>query len=100
LRVTRSSGQSVFPLSCLFWTGDERAQAAKSYLSYAGTYEIGDGEVVHHVEVSLFPNWVGKALRRFYALEGDRLTLSTGPLLQAGAEQRFYLIWERASPTR
>jgi hypothetical protein len=51
---------------------------------------------VHHVEVSLFPNWVGSAQERVYACSGDRLSLSTAPLLQRGSEQRAYLVWERA----
>src|SRR5579864_6406473 len=29
-------------------TEEERALAAKTYVSYAGTYEIGDGEIIHH----------------------------------------------------
>jgi hypothetical protein len=40
-------------------TALERASAAAGYLSYAGTYEIVGDEVHHHVEVSLFPDWVG-----------------------------------------
>jgi len=37
----------------------ERASAAAGYLSYAGTYEIIGDEVHHHVDLSLFPDWVG-----------------------------------------
>lgn len=37
----------------------ERASAAAGYLSYAGTYEIIGDEVYHHVDLSLFPDWVG-----------------------------------------
>ena len=37
----------------------ERASAAAGYLSYAGTYEIVGDEVYHHVDLSLFPDWVG-----------------------------------------
>jgi hypothetical protein len=37
----------------------ERASAAAGYLSYAGTYEILGDEVHHHVDLSLFPDWVG-----------------------------------------
>lgn len=79
-------------------TEEERARAAKTYLSYAGTYEIDDGEIVHHVQVSLFPNWVGGVQRRLYKLDGDRLTLSTAPMLLGGIERRAYLVWERAGP--
>jgi hypothetical protein len=37
----------------------ERATAAAGYLSYAGTFEIIGDEVHHHVDLSLFPDWVG-----------------------------------------
>lgn len=37
----------------------ERASAAAGYLSYAGTFEVIGDEVHHHVELSLFPDWVG-----------------------------------------
>jgi len=37
----------------------ERASAAAGYLSYAGTYEVIGDEVHHHVDLSLFPDWVG-----------------------------------------
>lgn len=77
---------------------EERAQAARTYLSYAGTYEIGEGEIIHHVQVSLFPNWVGDAQRRYFAFDGDHLTLSTAPILLGGTERRAYLVWERADP--
>lgn len=37
----------------------ERAAAAAGYLNYAGTYRLEGSTVVHEVEVSLFPNWIG-----------------------------------------
>jgi hypothetical protein len=37
----------------------ERASAAAGYLSYAGSYEVIGDQVHHHVELSLFPDWVG-----------------------------------------
>ena len=40
-------------------TAMERAAAAAGYLSYAGAYEVIGDEVHHHVELSLFPDWVG-----------------------------------------
>ncbi|MCL1593874.1 MAG: lipocalin-like domain-containing protein [Actinomycetia bacterium] len=40
-------------------TALERATAAAGYLSYAGTYEVIEDQVHHHVELSLFPDWVG-----------------------------------------
>ena len=76
-------------------TKEEEAQAEESYVSYCGRYEFYGDTVVHHVELSLFPNWVGGDQERLVNLLGDRLTLSTRPLLLRGIEQTAHLIWER-----
>jgi hypothetical protein len=78
---------------------EEQAAAAAGYLSYAGRYEVRSGTVVHHVEISLFPNWVGTEQVRFYAFAGDRLTLSTGPMQLQGRDRRGFLVWERNNPS-
>lgn len=62
-------------------TASERARAAGGYLNYAGTYRTEGSEVVHSVEVSLFPNWVGTEQRRLVEWEvnqtgGEDLILS------------------------
>jgi hypothetical protein len=38
-----------------------RASARKaSFWAYAGPYRVvGDGLIIHHVDVSLLPNWIG-----------------------------------------
>jgi hypothetical protein len=48
-------------------------------MAYCGRYEVHGDHVVHHIEQSLFPNWVGTSQKRFIELEGDRLTLTTDP---------------------
>ena len=40
-------------------TVEEKVAAVEGYMSYCGWYEVKDDRVVHHIEVSLFPNWVG-----------------------------------------
>ncbi len=75
---------------------EEQAQAARTYLSYCGTYEVHGDKVVHHVEASLFPNWIGEDQERFVdELVGDRLTLRTQPLLVGSKQATGYLIWKR-----
>jgi hypothetical protein len=73
----------------------EKAGAAETYVSYCGRYEYGGDTVVHHVELSLFPNWVGVAQERLVEISGNRLTLSTRPLLLQGRQQTAHLLWER-----
>jgi hypothetical protein len=34
----------------------EKAQATETYVSYCGRYEFRGDTVIHHVELSLFPN--------------------------------------------
>lgn len=61
-------------------TAEQRGAAAAGYLAYAGRYTVEDGRVTHHVEVSLFPDWVGDDQMRLigWTDEGD-LVLSTPP---------------------
>ncbi len=75
----------------------EQATAAAGYISYAGPYEVREDIVVHRVEVSLFPNWIGSTQERYYEFTGEHLSLSTAPLLLDGREQRAFLVWERAA---
>jgi lipocalin-like protein len=74
---------------------EERARAAGTYVSYCGRYEFRGGTVVHHVELSLFPNWVGVDQERLVEVVGDRMTLSTRPILLEGMQRTARLIWER-----
>ena len=77
-------------------TLEEKAAAQDTYLTYCGRYTLQDGRVIHHLELSLLPNYTGVDWVRFYKLEGDRLTISTAPMLQAGRMQTSHLIWRRA----
>ena len=74
---------------------EERANAADSYISYAGTCEIEKDKFRVKVEVSLFPNWIGTTQERNYKIKGKTLSVSTTPTLVNGKEQVGYLIFER-----
>jgi hypothetical protein len=81
---------------------DERRRqltaAVDGYIAYAGRYEVEDGAVptvVHHVEISLVPNWVDRPQRRTAVLDGDRLQLTAQPLEVAGRTTIPRLTWRR-----
>ncbi|HET7632144.1 MAG TPA: lipocalin-like domain-containing protein [Gemmatimonadaceae bacterium] len=76
-------------------TEAQLAGAARSYVSYAGRYQVRGDRVHHDLEASFFPDWVGTTQERIYELKGSRLTLSTDPIPLGGAELRVVLIWER-----
>jgi hypothetical protein len=60
-------------------TPEERAEAAKGMVCYAGRYELKDGLLHHHVEMALNPNAVGQTIIRRPELDGADLTLSSIP---------------------
>jgi hypothetical protein len=76
----------------------ERVRAAYGgYLAYFGTFEVdSDGKgVVHHVEGSLIPEWVGGDQLRVLRFEGDRLVLSA-EVVKAGHKVQHVLTWEKS----
>ena len=76
-------------------TIDEKASAAETYVSYCGRYEVKGDKIIHHIEVSFYPNWIGVKQERFYKFKGDQLTLSTPTMLIDGVQQSAHLVWER-----
>jgi hypothetical protein len=78
-------------------TPDEMRRAFETYISYFGSYTIdaSGGVIVHRVEASLFPNLMGLDQRRFFVLSGNRLTLTTPPILGGGRRSTYVLVWER-----
>ncbi len=83
-------------------TPAEKVAAMESYTAYAGRYEVRESErkVVHHVEFSLFPNWIGTAQERLYRFEEDRLVLYTEPFASPdGNQQAAFLVWKKLGMT-
>ena len=76
-------------------TIEEKVAAADTYISYCGRYEIQGDNVIHHIEVSFFPNWIGVDQERIFEFDGDKLSLSTPPFQIEGVQQTAHLIWER-----
>jgi len=72
-----------------------RAAAYSGYVAYWGRYQIDHDRIVHHVESSLFPGWVGGTQIRYFTLAGDRLSLRTPPIELAGDVVINELRWQR-----
>ncbi len=73
--------------------------AFDGYTAYFGTYSVNAAarQVIHRVQGSLLPNWVGQELVRFYEFSADGrvLTLTTPPMGPAAAPVVGRLVWER-----
>ena len=72
--------------------------AFRSFIAYSGRYRMDGDSIVHDVDLSLYPDWVGMEQRRLLSLEGDELTLSTPPVEIDGAAVTSTITWRRASP--
>jgi hypothetical protein len=92
-----SPGRKAFAAGdILGGTPAEKDAAVGTYISYCGRYEMEGDRVRHHIEVSLFPNWIGTTQERIVSLRGDMLRLSTMPTLVKGKMQTGHLVWKRA----
>lgn len=80
-------------------TDDEIRAAYQGYNAYFGTYTVDETQriVTHHLRGSLFPNRVGSDQVRYFAFEGNWLTLKTPPVLRGGSSLTGTLVWERVS---
>ena len=75
---------------------EQKIAAFDGYTAYYGTYTVDEAHrtIIHHVEASLYPNWVGTEQRRLFEFSEGKLILRAvngagGP----GTESR--LVWER-----
>ena len=94
-----ASGRPVFRSGNLLkGTDEEIKKAFEGYIAYYGTYEVDEAnsQVVHRVESSWFPNWIGDVQTRNYEFEGEKLRLNTQPIKGAKADLTVTLLWERA----
>jgi hypothetical protein len=47
------------------------------FSGYCGTFEVREGQAIHHIEFGLFPRLAGSVEPHAVAIDGDRLTLGT-----------------------
>jgi hypothetical protein len=76
-------------------TEAERLAAVRGYGGYSGRYDWLGDRVAHHVEASVYPNWIGTTLIRLAVLDGPRLTLRAERT--ADRSPTPVLVWERLS---
>jgi hypothetical protein len=93
--ISRQDRPSFAGSDLLGGTTEEKTRAVEGFVAYGGRYIFHGDRVVHHVELSLFPNWVGTDQKRVAEFSEGRMTLSVGPLLLGGKHQVARLVWER-----
>lgn len=83
-------GRSIRKLS-----ESERLDVLETFFAYAGRYHTEDDVIVHQVDVSLNPDFVGQDQRRTAVLQGDTLTLTGQETDIKGRQRAHCLIWQR-----
>jgi Lipocalin-like domain len=78
-------------------TEEEGAALLGTMVAYAGTYTLGEGRVVHHIDISWNQNWTGTDQVRYFQLDGDTLTITTAVYksYSDGQEGRSILVWKK-----
>jgi Lipocalin-like domain len=91
IRHDRVAPRDVVP------TDEEGVQLIGSMVAYAGTYTLGQNQVVHHIDISWNQGWTGTDQVRFFELEGETLTITTAPYRSYldGKEGRSILVWDK-----
>jgi hypothetical protein len=71
--------------------------AFDNYLGYWGRYELlpGQNVVIHHVEGASHPDWIGTDQKRHFELSGNRVVISTPPMMIRGVESVVVVVAER-----
>lgn len=90
-----SEGRKNFESGDMFVATPEEMQTAIRYISYSGKFRVEGDKVIHQIEVSFFPNWVGAEQERFYEFKESQLTLSTRPMKFGGKKVVSKLLWEK-----
>ena len=73
---------------------DELRNAVTGFVAYFGTFDIDEAThtVIHHLQASLFPSWVGTDLERNFHFEGRSLVLTR---LSPDGASSDRLVWDR-----
>jgi hypothetical protein len=81
-------------------TDEERVKLHQTMIAYAGTYTVQGDKVIHHLDASWDQILIGTDQVRFFKLDGNILTIRTGPnrSLVDGREGQAVLVFEKVKP--
>jgi len=76
-------------------TDEERVDAFSSSSAYAGRWEIVGDQIIHHLDVTTYPNWTGTDQPRDFELTDTHFTLFPPEMMMNGKIRRARVHWER-----
>jgi hypothetical protein len=80
-------------------SAEEKLQAADGFIAYSGQYTVQDNKILHTVDLSFFPNWIGSKHLSTAFLNNDMLLLATPSLSPTAVTPDIaHIQWKRADP--
>jgi hypothetical protein len=76
-------------------TDEEKLQAFSTSSAYAGRWEIVHDQIIHHLDVTTYPNWTGTDQPRNFDLTPTNFTLYPPAMLMQGRIRRGKVHFER-----
>jgi hypothetical protein len=76
---------------------EECRRAMATGLSYCGRWHLEGDRLVHRVELSMFPNWVGVEMVRTVIFESDRVVVRTPSVDNGDGPVVFELVLRKAA---
>lgn len=76
-------------------TPAEKARAFDDYVTYCGRYRVDGDRVLHRIEASLMPNWIGQEQERHMRWQGDDRVALEASWVVDGRRRVAVVEWER-----
>ncbi len=81
------------------WIGttEEIQTAFLGFFAYYGTYSLDEENriITHHLGMCSFPNWIGTKQQRFFKFDGEKLILTTPPIVAEHVDKINILVWQK-----
>lgn len=96
--VIMKSNRKQFDVDNVFEaSAEEKLAAADGFIAYSGQYGIEDNKIVHRIDISFFPNWIGTEHRSTAVLATDTLAITTAALSSSsGTQDIAHILWKKA----
>ena len=76
---------------------EEKMAASDGFIAYSGKYSLEDNKIVHQIDMSFFPNWIGTTHKSTAVLANDTLSITAAALsATAGAQDIAHIVWKKS----
>jgi len=98
LVMIMKSNRRQFDVENLFEaSAEEKLAASDGFIAYSGQYLFEDNKIVHQIDMSFFPNWIGTTQKSSAVLANDSLAITTAALSStSGTQDIAHILWKKA----